>query len=85
MEDMMITEGNFQNKYWELFFRFAIAVAQMDPNDTKSSILSMELDPVTTTDPKFWKWSDQQLDATLGTRPTIPPVTNRGGTSHIDQ
>ena len=42
----------------------------MDTNNTKSSVLAMELQPVTTTDPTFWKWEDQRLDATLGTRPT---------------
>ena len=57
----------------------------MDPNDKNISDLSMEVDPVTGIYPKFWKWADHLLDATLGTRPTRSPVTNRGGTSHIDQ
>ena len=57
----------------------------MDPNDKKSSVLAMEVEPVTVTDPKFWKWADQRLDATLVTRPTRSPVTDRGGTSQIDQ
>ena len=48
----------------ELFFVFAMAAAQMDPNDKKSSVLAMEAEPVTATDPKFWKWVDQRLDDT---------------------
>ena len=35
-------------------------------------------------DPKFWKWANQRLDATLGTRPTRSIVTRRSGTSQID-
>ena len=57
----------------------------MDPNDRENSVLAMEVNPVTATDPKFWKWVDQRLDATLGTRPTRSPVMDRGSTSHIDQ
>ena len=57
----------------------------MDPNDNNISVLSMDVKSVTGTDPKFWKWADHLLDATLGTRPTRYPVTNRGGTSNIDQ
>ena len=57
----------------------------MDPNDKKRSFLAMEVEPVTVIDPKFWKWADQRLDATLGTRPTISVVTRKSGTSQIDQ
>ena len=57
----------------------------MDPNDKKISILAMEVEPVTVTDPKFWKWEDQRLDATLVTRLTRSVVTRRSGTSQIDQ
>ena len=56
----------------------------MDPNNKKSSILAIEVEPVTVTDPKFWKWADQRLDATLGTRPTRSIVTRRIGISQID-
>ena len=52
----------------------------MDPNNKISSILDMEAEPVTVTDPKFWKWEDQRLDATLRTRPTRSVVTRRSGT-----
>ena len=45
----------------------------------------MELEPITVTDPKFWKWADQRLDATLGTIPTRSVITRGSGTSHIDQ
>ena len=45
----------------------------------------MEVKPVTITDPKFWKWSDQRLDATFGTSPTRSIVTRRSGKSQIDQ
>ena len=62
-----------------------MAVEQMDPNDKKSSVLAMEVEPVTATDPKFWKWADQRLDATLGTRPTRSVVTRGRGKSQIDK
>ena len=62
-----------------------MAAAQMDPNDKKSSILAMEVEPVTVTDPKCWEWADQRLDATLVTRPTRSSVTRSSGTSKIDQ
>ena len=38
----------------------------MDPNDKKSSVLAMEVNPVTAIDPFFCKWEDQRLG-----RPTI--------------
>ena len=60
-----------------------MAEAQMGPNYKKSSVLAMELEPVTITDPKFWKWADQKLDATLVTRPIRYIVTRRSGTSQI--
>ena len=82
---MMITYGNCQRGDWELFFKFSMAAAQMDPSDKNSSILDMEVDPVTATDPIFWKWAEQRLDDTFGTRPTISPVMNRGGTSNINK
>ena len=57
----------------------------MDPNNKKSSILAMEVEPFTVTDPKFCKWADHRLDAPLGTRLTRSVVTRRSGTSQIDQ
>ena len=57
----------------------------MDPNNKKSSILAMEVEPFIVTDPEFWKWADQRLDATLRTRPTRSVVTRGSGTSQIDQ
>ena len=57
----------------------------MDPNNKKSSVLGMEVEPVTIIDPKFWKWADQRLDTTFGTRPTRYIVTRRSGTSYIDK
>ena len=51
----MITYGNFQNEDWEFLIEFAMVAANMDPNGKKSSVLDMEVEPVTTTDPKFWK------------------------------
>ena len=57
----------------------------MDPKDKKTSILAMEVEPVTVTDPKCWKWADQRLDATLGTRLTRSVVTRKRGTSQIDK
>ena len=84
LEEMMRKDGNLQKEYWELFFEFEMAASQMDPNDKKSSILDMEVKPVTTIDPKFCKWADQLLDATLVTRPPISLDTNRGGTAQMD-
>ena len=57
----------------------------MESNDKKSSVLAMEVEPVTVIDSKCWKWSDQILDDTLVTRPTRSIVTRRSGTSHIDK
>ena len=57
----------------------------MDPNNKIISILATEVELVTATDPKFWKWADRRLDATLGTRPTRSIATRRIGTSQIDQ
>ena len=51
----------------------------------KKSVLAMEVKPVTIIDPNVWKWADQRLDATLGTRPTRSVVTRGSGTSKIDQ
>ena len=82
---MIRTYVNFIKEDWGLFFEFSMAAAQMDPNDKKSSILAMEVEPVTVTDPKCWEWSDQRLDATLVTRPTRSVVMIRSGTSQIDQ
>ena len=82
---MMTTDINCQREDWELFFAFAMATAQMDPNYKKISVLDMEVETVTSTDPNFFKWADQRLDDTLGKRLTRYPVTDRGGTSQIDQ
>ena len=38
----------------------------MNPNGEKISVLAMEVEPITVTDPKVWKWEDQILDSTLG-------------------
>ena len=45
----------------------------------------MEVEPVTVTDPKFWKLAYQRLDATLETKPKQSLVTRRSGTSQIDK
>ena len=68
-----------------MFFKFSMVAAQIYPNDKKSSVLAMEVNLVTATDPKFWIREDHQLDYILVTSPEISPVTNRGVTSHIDQ
>ena len=85
MEKMMRIDVNSKKGDWELFFAFSMAAAHMDPNDKKISFLAMEVEPVTVTDPNFWKWADQRLDATLVTKPTRSLVTRRNGTSQIDQ
>ena len=85
LKTIIKTHVNFIKEDWSLFLEFSMAAAQMDPNDKKSSILAMEVEPVTVTDPKFWKWSDQRLDDKLGTRPTRSVVPRGRGTSQIDQ
>ena len=82
---MMITDVTYTKDDWDLFFKFSMAAAQMDPNNKKSSVLAIEVEPVTVINSKIWKWADQRLDATLGTRTTISIVTRRSGTSQIDQ
>ena len=81
LETMIRTDVNFIKEDWGLFLVFSMAAAQMDPNNKKRSILAMEVEPVTVTYPKFWKWESQILDATLGTRQTISVVTRVSGTS----
>ena len=84
LEKMMRTYINYIKEDWDLFFAFSMAAAQMDPNDKKISVLAMEVKPFTVTSPKFCKWADHRLDATLGTRPTRPTrsiVTRRSGKS----
>ena len=57
----------------------------MDPNKKKSSVLNMEVEPVTAIDPKICKWAHHRLDATLVKGPTRSPVTDRGSTSQTGQ
>ena len=85
LEKMIRADINFIKEDWGLFFEISMAAEKMDPNDKISSILAMEVEPVTVTDPKCWKWADQRLDATLGTRPTRSVVPRGRGTSKIDQ
>ena len=85
METMIITDVNFIKEDLGSFFKISMAAAQIDPNDKKISILAMEVEPVTVTDPTFWKWADKRLDATLGTRPKRSVVTRGSGTSPIDE
>ena len=54
LEKMIRTNVNFIKEDWGLFLELSMAAAQMDPNDKKRIILSMEVEPVTATDPKFW-------------------------------
>ena len=55
MEEMMRKDANLQNEDWELFFWSAMTAAQMNPNNKKISVLNMEVDPVTDTDPNCRK------------------------------
>ena len=59
MEEIIIKDRNFQKEDWELFFEFSMADSKMGPNDKDSSVLDMEMNPVTATDPTFGKWTDQ--------------------------
>ena len=85
VEKFIRTGVNVIKEDYGLFFKLSMAAAHMDPNYKKCSILAVEVEPVTVTDPNFWKWADQILDATLVTRPKKSVVTRRSGTSHIDQ
>ena len=49
-----------------MFFEFVTAAEQMYPNNRNISVLDMEVEQVTDTYPRFWKWADQRLDDTLG-------------------
>ena len=53
----MRTDLNSKKYDWEVFFAFSMAAAQMEPNDKKNSVLAMEAEPVTATEPHFWKWA----------------------------
>ena len=79
LEEITRTDVNCQIKYWELLFAFVMVAAHMDPNYKKSSVMTMEVEPVTATYPSFCKWEYQILYATLGTRPTRYQFTDRGG------
>ena len=85
MENIMRTYINYIKEDWYLLFSFSVAAAQMEPNNRKICVLVMQVKPVTITEPKCWKWVDQRLDDTLGTRPTRSIVMIRSGTSQIDQ
>ena len=80
----MINDDNCQKEDWELFFEFSMVEAQMDPYYKKISILDINVDPVTSTNPKNRKWSDHCLELTLGTKPAQSPVTNRGSTDYME-
>ena len=54
-KEMTRTDVNSKREDWELFFAFSMTASQMDPNDKQISILDMEVEPVTSTDPKCWK------------------------------
>ena len=46
----MKTNVNFIKEDWGLFFEFSMEAAQMNPNDKKICILTMEVESVTVTD-----------------------------------
>ena len=50
---MMRTDVNYIKEDWYVFFAFSMSEAQMDPNDSKSSVLDMEVEQVTVTDQHF--------------------------------
>ena len=74
----MITDVNCQREDWELFFSFEMAAKNMEPFDNKRSVLDMELEPVTYTDQKFWKWADQILILFFYQRLGPNDFTNKG-------
>ena len=55
LEEMTRNDANLQKEDWELLFEFYMAAEKVNPNDKKSSVLAMEVEPVITTDPKFCK------------------------------
>ena len=46
-----------------------IAVGQLDASDKKSSMLLLDVEPVTATYEGFWNWVDHLFYVTLGTKP----------------
>ena len=43
LEKMMIADVNCKKYYWELFFAFSMAAAQMDRKDRKIIVVAMEV------------------------------------------
>ena len=84
LEETMRNYENYQKEDWELFFEFSMAASKIYPKYKKSSVLAIDVEPVTATDTQFWKLEDQLLDATLGTKLAQSPAANRGGTSQMD-
>ena len=69
LEETTRKDVNLQKEDWELFFNFSMEAAKMDPNKKKSSVMAMEVKPVTVTYPKCWKWAYQRLNARLVKNP----------------
>ena len=65
----------FQKYDWKLVNKFVIAAGQVDVSDKNSSMMALDVDPVTATYEGFWNWVEHRLDATLGEKsPIIAPA-----------
>ena len=49
--------------------KIVMVSGQVDASDKKSSMLILDVYPVTATDEGFWNWVEHRLDAMLGTKP----------------
>ena len=74
-------ENNIDKDHWSLLYAYSLAASQQNHQDNskKDSLLAFEVGAVTITEPAFWKWADQRLDATLGIRPQKNNATSVSG------
>ena len=80
-EEIMRKYVNYKKEDWDLFFLFSMVAAQMGPNEKKNQCPDHGSGTSDRHRPNIWKWADQRLDATLGTRSIRYIVTRRSGTS----
>ena len=83
VENQEKDEPNFQKDDWELFNKFVVSAGQVDDSYKKSSMMSLDMEPVTSTDEGSGNWVEHRLDATLGRNSQIiapamagPPLIN---------
>ena len=65
----MRTDVNYIKEFWDLFFAFSMAAAQMDPhNNRKSCVLDMEVEPVTVADPRKLVMGRPEIGCYIGNK-----------------